>query len=99
MPMLEVILERNRLRTSHYTDQEFSDYGNFSVASAMKEYAEYYAKECLKIAAVSARLRVQGITSKEQYNTDHIYSNDGLQDLFVDIDVESILNIKLPEHD
>lgn len=49
--MLDVILEKNRLQTSHYADQEFSDYGNFSVASAMKEYAEWYAKECLKIAA------------------------------------------------
>lgn len=65
----------------------------------MKEYAEWYAKECLKIAAVSARLRVQGIISLEEYKADHIYSNDGLQDLFVDIDVDSILNIQLPEHD
>lgn len=54
MTMLDKILEKNRLKTSHYADQEFSDYGNFSVASAMKEYAEWYAKECLKIAAEQA---------------------------------------------
>lgn len=74
-------------------------YKDGSFTSAMKEYATWYAKECLKIAAVSARLRVQGIISLEEYKADHIYSNDGLQDLFVDIDVDSILNIQLPEHD
>jgi len=66
---------------------------------SIKEYAEWYAKECLKIAAISAKLRVQGIISLEEYYSDHIYSNDGLQDLYVDINVNSILNIKLPEHD
>lgn len=70
-----------------------------SIKSMMRDYAEWYAKECLKIAAISARLRVQGVTSLEKYNTDHIYSNDGLQDLYIDIDIDSILNIKLPEHD
>lgn len=70
-----------------------------SIESMMRDYADYYVKECLKIAAVCAKLRVQGVTSLEEYKTDHIYSNDGLQDLYVDIDVDSILNIKLPEHD
>jgi len=74
-------------------------YKDGSITSAMIEYAEWYAKECLKIAAISAKLRVQGVTSLEEYKTDHIYSNDGQQDLFVDIDVDSILNIKLPKHD
>lgn len=99
MTKLEEILEKNRLKTDHYADQEFETYGIISIESAMKEYAEFYAKECLKIAAVCARLSVQGVTSLEEYKTDHIYSNDGLQDLYVDIDKDSILNIKLPEHD
>lgn len=74
-------------------------YKNGSFTSAMKEYATWYAKECLKIAAISARLRVRGVTSLEEYYSDHIYSNDGLQDFYVGIDVDSILNIKLPDHD
>lgn len=86
--MLDKILEKNRLKTSHYTDQEFSDYGNFSVASAMKEYAEWYATECLKIAAEQVTFQygefdVEGFSHKE----------------IVGIDYDSILNIKLPEHD
>ena len=99
MTKLEEILEKNRLKTDHYADQEFEAYGIVSIESAMKEYAAVFSKEVLKIAAGSARLRVQGVTSLEEYYSDHIYSNDGLQDLFVDIDVNSILNIKLPEHD
>lgn len=85
--MLDVILEQNRLQTSHYADQEFSDYGHISVASAMKEYAEWYAKECLKIAADSAII-----------DTDFIgEDNFMIETSFVD--KESITNIKLPDHE
>lgn len=90
MTMLDIILEQNRLQTSHYADQDFSDYGHISVASAMKEYATWYAKECLKIAADKAT------------TTLYIPVEDGCHDYknMCDIvDKDSILNIKLPDHD
>lgn len=89
MTMLDIILEKNRLNTSHYADQEFSDYGNFSVASAMKEYAEWYAKECLKIAAEQAYMSKQGVGMIT--NSGSIWN--------CEINKDSILNIKLPDHD
>jgi len=89
---IKEIIHKHKLRANRR-------YKDGSITSAMEEYAEWYAKECLKIAAISARLRVQGVTTLEEYNTDHVYSNDGLQDLYADIDVNSILNIKLPDHD
>jgi hypothetical protein len=99
MSKIEEIIEKNRNKTDHYTDQEFSDFGNVSVASAMKEYAEWYAKRCLEIAAKESKLRCQGITSLEEFFQSSITTNDGLQDIFVDVDTRSIKNIKLPPHD
>lgn len=53
------------------------------VESMMKEYAEWYAKKCLEIAAEKAK----SITDIDKY----IYGSI--------VDKDSILNIKLPEHD
>lgn len=82
MTKLEEILEKNRLKTDHYADQEFEAYGIVSIESAMKEYAEFYAKKCLEIAAKEANF---------------MFTGDGPEDY--EIDKDSILNIKLPEHD
>ena len=54
----------------------------------MKEYAEYFAKKCLEIAAKEVTFEY------EEYYRDGDYYMD-----IVGIDSDSILNIKLPEHD
>ena len=86
MTKIEEIIERNRNKTDHYADQEFSDFGNISVESAMKEYAEYYAKKVLEIVTVKVRMKWE-------------YVGDGSDDGMQIIDKDPILNIKLPEHD
>lgn len=53
------------------------------VENAMKEYAEYYAKRCLEIAADKA----ESITDIDKYIYGSIVNRD------------SILNIQLPEHE
>lgn len=55
---------------------------------AMKEYAENYAKKCLEIAA-------KEVTTLQVPNIQQGYSPY----LETIIDVSSILNIKLPEHE
>lgn len=88
MTKLEEILEKNRLKTDHYADQEFSDYGLFSVEAAMKEYSEWYAKKCLEIAAEEADVMEEWFYNRVD-DEDHRWV----------INKDSILNIKLPEHD
>lgn len=56
MHKIDEIIDQNRLRTDHYASQDFVDYGTFSVESAMIEYAEWYAKKCLEIAAENAKV-------------------------------------------
>lgn len=61
-----------------------------SIESMMRDYAEWYAKECLKIAAKEARTKL------------YIPIEDGCHDfknMYDIVDEDSILNIQLPEHD
>lgn len=52
-----------------------------SIESMMKDYAEWYAKQCLKIAA------------------DEAIADMSFMNATAWVDKDSILNIKLPEHD
>lgn len=61
------------------------------IEDLMKSYAEYYAKKCLEIAADNA-------TGTPIYDYSNPYTAILLEDK-VNIDVDSILNIKLPEHE
>lgn len=61
-------------------DGGYTDYDD-CIDQCMKEYAEYYAKKCLEIAAVDADCYDRG------YDLGH------------GVDPNSILNIKLPEHE
>lgn len=88
MTKLEEILEKNRLKTDHYADQEFEAYGIISIESAMKEYAERFAKECLEIAANEADVMEEWFYNRAD-DEDHRWV----------INKDSILNIKLPDHD
>lgn len=69
------------------------------VEYCMKTYAEWYAKRCLDQAAENANLRCQGVTSLEEFYNLRIMTNDGFQDIMVDVNTESITNITLPEHE
>lgn len=64
-------------------------YKDGSFTSAMKEYATWYAKECLKIAADKAYMSHNGIGMIT--NTGNLWN--------CEINKGSILNIKLPDHD
>lgn len=57
------------------------------IVEMMKEYAEWYAKECLKIAADSAIIDTEFIGDDTW----------AIETSFVD--KESIIEIKLPEHE
>lgn len=91
MTKIEEIIENNRLKTYHYADQDFVENGAKSITSAMKEYAEWYAKRCLEIAAKEAQ-----ITSDETYEWQQIVNEMGECPFYVDED--SIIDIILPEH-
>lgn len=54
----------------------------------MKEYAEYYAKKCLEIAAENAETEVQWFYNRQDDEESHAVVNK-----------ESITNIQLPEHE
>lgn len=69
------------------------------VEYCMKTYAEWYAKRCLDQVAENANLRCQGVTSLEEFYNLRIMTNDGFQDIMVDVNTESITNITLPEHE
>ena len=58
---------------------------------AMKEYAEYYAKECLQIAAENA-------TGQPCYDYSNRYCVSIIENE-VNINKESITNIQLPDHE
>lgn len=53
----------------------------------IQKYAEYYAKQCLAIAAENAIIK-----------TKELYYTQGEQPQYI-VDKESITNIRLPEHD
>lgn len=55
---------------------------------AMKEYAEYYAKECLSIAADNAEIYEEGY-----------YNRNDDPDYRWAVNKESITDIQLPEHE
>ena len=48
MTKIEEILEKYKTKTDHYADQEWDDGG---VEKALIEYAEWYAREVLELAA------------------------------------------------
>ncbi len=103
MTKLEEILEKNRLKTDHYADQEFEAYGIISIESAMKEYAEFYAKKCLEIAAKKATTDAYiksnyGESRWKKWKDDTSVSLLDTQQMYK-VNKSSILNIKLPEHD
>lgn len=60
----------------------------------MKEYAEWYAKECLKVAAEEAKIVKQH--DWENYkDVDETFEDN---DFTYRVSKKSILNITLPEH-
>lgn len=77
--ILEMI-ERIRQNPQGWDTIEFFEH---DIETIMKEYAEFYAKECLQIAAENA----ESITDIDKY----IYGSV--------VDKSSILNIDLPKHE
>lgn len=75
-------------KSDYYNQQTFSF---LDVISAMKEYAEYYAEKCLEVAAENA-------TGTPMYDYSNPYTTILLEDR-VNINFDSILNIKLPDHE
>lgn len=67
------------------------DWDDIQVSQIMREYAEFYAKKCLEIAAENA-------TGTPKYDFSNPYTSTLIEDS-VNIDENSILNIKLPEHE
>lgn len=70
-------------------------YKDGSFSSAMKEYAEWYAKKCLKIAAEQALLKKEFTMGEAVYFTQETEENNYM----MTVSKDSILNIKLPDHD
>lgn len=87
MSKLEDIINSYRVVTPHWADQEWSEGDIWLIA---KEYAEYYAKKCLQIAAEEAQTKC--IPHREFGGADFC-------DSYEVVDKDTILNIKLPEHE
>lgn len=88
----------DELIDSIYNKEERFDYTD--IEKIMKEYAEYYAKQCLAIAAEKALFSVSNSQNKKIW----LYGNRMSVPIVNRIDEihifkESITNIKLPEHD
>lgn len=62
------------------------------IEEAMREYAEYYAKQCLMIAAENAKI------INKQYIASHLNNKEPFYSTTQKIDKESIFNIELPKH-
>lgn len=91
MNKIEEIIEKYDV---HYGTPDSLGYGCFMTSdmiSAMKEYAEWYAKRCLEVAAENA-------TGIPIYDYSNPYNVIVLEDR-VNIDFDSILNIELPDHE
>lgn len=100
MNKIEEIIEKNRLHTDHYADQEFVEQGIRSITSAMIEYAEWYAKKCLEIASEKALMSYEHLATGEYELTDEYYTEDENEmNVCIRLHKDSILNIELPDHD
>ena len=67
----------------------------------MKEYAEYYAKKCLEIAAENAKLSLGNWVHPKGYPCLMVNQNPNRmegEDYFY-VNQKSITNIQLPEHE
>ena len=69
-----------------------------SVKNAMIEYAELYTKKCLEIAANSANIRKEFTLGFGDANV-YFVSETEENGYIMFVNKESILNIKLPEHE
>lgn len=61
-----------------------------------KEMIIEYAKICLEKAANEACLRCQGVTTLEEWKENNFTGTNGFEDIYIDIDKQSITNIELP---
>lgn len=95
MTKIEEILEKYKTKTDYYADQEW-DYG--SVKQALIEYAEWYAKKVLELAAENATLLDDGKPTQQQRIIWEAY-NTSRSDVEFEINKESITNIQLPAHE
>jgi len=78
-----------------YDEQRFSREG---IAEIMKQYAEYYAKKCLEIAAENATLLDDGKPTGQQRIIWEAY-NTSRSDIEYEVNKKSITDINLPEHE
>lgn len=78
-----------------YEDQLFSRDG---ITEIMKQYAEYYAKRCLEIAAENATLLDDGKPTGQQKIIWEAY-NTSRSDIEYEVNKKSITDINLPEHE
>ncbi len=69
-----------------------------STPELMKEYAEWYAIKCLKVAAENADIRKEFTMGFGDSNV-YFVSETEENGYIMSVNKESILNIKLPEHE
>lgn len=85
MNKIDELIEKIRQRPSGWDTVEFFEH---DIETIMIEYAEWYAKKCLQMAAANVKFQygyvdVEGSTHRE----------------IVDLDYEKTFCFKLPEHD
>ncbi len=95
MTKIEEIIERSQKLTDHYADQEF-DFQQ--VEKMMKEYAETYARKVLGIAARNVNILDNGTNTGQAYVVVDAYDHFK-RDKEFRVDIDSILTLKLPEHE
>lgn len=88
MPVMNKI---EKIIDSGFNSDGFVTFERENLKVVIKEYAEWYAYKCLKIAAENA-------TGTPAYDYSNPYTVILLEDK-VNINENSILNIKLPEHE
>ena len=69
----------------------------YKIFECMKEYAEVYSKQVLKIAAENATILENGKSTEQQRIIWEAY-NSSRSDIEYEVNKNSILNIKLPQH-
>lgn len=88
----------DKLIDAGFHADDFVTFEPKQLKKTIQKYAEYYAKQCLAIAAENATIKKE-FTLGFGENPVYFIKEDELSNYNLSVSKESITNIELPEHD
>lgn len=70
------LIESIRRSSTHFADQDFVEDGPFGIEGIMKEYAEWYAVQCMSrllnrpVEILNGKIRYKSLTDNFEFTTD-----------------------------